>query len=68
MSDCHFNFHQAKIISKPNRISELDFFENIAIHLNLEIIVNEKIDSIMLSTAWKNLFSSNNHSSLNSDN
>ena len=30
----NFNFHQAKIIFKPNRISELDFLENIAIHLN----------------------------------
>ena len=64
----NFNFHQAKIIFKPNRISELDFLENIAIHLNREVIVNEKIDSIMLSTAWKNLFSAHNHSCLNSDN
>ena len=47
----NFNFHQAKIILKPNHISELDFLENIAIHLNHEVIVNEKIDSTMLSTA-----------------
>ena len=67
----NFNFIQTKIIFKPNRISELDIFENIAIHLNHEVIINEKIDSIdsiILSTAWKNLFSANNHSSLNSDN
>ena len=57
-----------KIIFKSNRISELDFVENIAIHLNREVIVNEKYDSIMLSTVWKNLFRDNNHSSLNSDN
>ena len=69
MSTGHsINFYQAKIIFKPNLISELDFLENIAIHLNREVIVNEKVDSIMLSTAWKNLFSANNRSSLNSDN
>ena len=53
----NFNFQQAKIIFKPNRISELDILENIAIYLNREVIVNEKNDSIMLSTAWKNLYS-----------
>ena len=61
-------FREAKIIFKPNRISELDFLENFAIHLNREVIDSEKIDSIMLSAAWKNLFSTNNHSSLNSVN
>ena len=40
-----------KISFKPNRNSELDFLENSAIHPNREIIVNEKSDSIMLSTA-----------------
>ena len=65
---CNFNFRKAKIIFKPNRISEIDFLENITIHLNREINVNEKIDSIMLSATWKNLFSTNNHCSLNSDN
>ena len=34
----NFNCHQAKIISKPNWISELYFLENIAIHQNLEVI------------------------------
>ena len=38
----NFNFHQAKIIFKPNCILEIDFLENIAIHLNHEVIVNEK--------------------------
>ena len=46
----------------------LDFLENIVIHLNREVIVKENIDSIMLSTAWKNLFNANKYSSLNSDN
>ena len=50
----NFNFHQAKIIFKPNRNSELDFFENIAIPLNRDVIVNEKKnDCITLSTAWE---------------
>ena len=57
--------HQAKRIFKPNRISELHFLKNTAIHLNREIIVNEKIDSIILSTAWRNLFN-DNYSNLNS--
>ena len=35
---------------------------------NREVIVNEKIDSIMLSRAWKNLFSANNFCSLKSGN
>ena len=47
----NFNFHQSKIIFKPYRILKFDFLESIAIHLNREVIVNEKIDSIMLSTA-----------------
>ena len=51
----NFSFHQAKIIFKPNRISELDFLENIAIHLSREIIANGKIHSIMVSTALKKL-------------
>ena len=63
-----FNFHQANIIFKPNSISELDFLENFAIHLNRGVIVNEKIDSIMLFTAWKKFFGAINPSSLNSDN
>ena len=64
----NFLIHQTKIIFKSNRISELDFLENTVIHLNREVIVNENIDSIMLSAAWKNLFSAHNYSNLNSDN
>ena len=64
----NLDFHQAEIIFIPNRISELDFLENIAIHLNHEVIVNEKIYPIILSTTWSNLFSANSYSSLNSDN
>ena len=64
----NFKFHQAKIIFKLNRISELDFFENIAIHLNHEVIINKKKYCILLSTAWKNLFSAINYSSLKSGN
>ena len=41
------------LIFKLNRISELDILENIAFHLNCEVIVNEKNDFIMLSTAEK---------------
>ena len=37
----NFKFHQAKIISNPNHISELDFLENIVIRFNREFIVNE---------------------------
>ena len=64
----NFNFHQAKIIFKPKRISKLDILENIVIYLNREVTVNEKNDSITLSTAWKNLFAANNYSNFNSGN
>ena len=47
---------------------QFDFLEDIAIHLNCEVIVNEKNYFTMLSTAWKNLFSANNYFSLNSGN
>ena len=49
----NFNFHQAKTILKSNRVSELDFLENIAIFLNLEVTFNEKNNSILLSKIWK---------------
>ena len=61
------NFHQEKITFISNRISKLDFPENI-IYLNREDILNEKINCNMLSTARKNLFRAKSYSSLNPGN
>ena len=38
----NLNFHQAKSIFKTYRILDEDFSENIAIHLDNEVILNEK--------------------------
>ena len=57
-SELQINFGMLQIdpensATGPNCISELFFQENIAIHLNREVIVKKNV-SVVLSTAWKN--------------
>ena len=62
-----FGFHQAKIVFEPGCISELDFLGSIAVHLSHEVVMGERVDSVMLSTVWKGSFGAGDHSSLDSN-